>query len=394
MSASKPHPARSWLGGVAVVAGFFLLNHAFVHGLLGYGLSAYYLRVITLVGIAIVLAVGLTLVNGCAGQFSIGHAGFMAIGAYAAGAATHFGGAPFVALLDVLPAWPVHTVRLLAALVVGAAASAVAGWLVGLPTLRLRGDYLAIVTLGFGEIIRVVLLNIEPTGGALGFTNIAQGPDVPGRLPDQRFALFLEDTMFFWVALAAAGTVLVVGRLAYSSFGRSLAAVRENEIAAAAMGIDTTRAKTAAFVISAALTGVAGGLYAHYDNYLNPSSFTFLRSVEIVTMIVLGGLGSLSGAIVGASVLTILPEALRDLTRVLPPSVVETAPFLANLPDYRMVLYALLLVGLMIARPQGLYGRREWPWLARLFETEGKDEGETAAGMKRRRAAADEKPVG
>ncbi len=352
---------------MAGTLGLLLLNRFFVHGLLGYGLSAYYLRVITLVGISIALAASLTLVNGCAGQFSIGHAGFMAIGAYASGAVTHFCGAPFTALLDSLPGWPVHTARLLASLAVGATASAAAGWLVGLPTLRLRGDYLAIVTLGFGEIIRVALLNLEATGGALGFTNIAQGPDTPGQLPDQRFALFLEDTIFFWVALAATGTVLAVGRLAYSSFGRSLAAVRENEIAAAAMGIDTARAKTTAFVASAALTGVAGGLYAHYDNYLNPSSFTFLRSVEIVTMIVLGGLGSVSGAIVGASVLTILPEALRDATRLLPPAVVEAAPFLANLPDYRMALYALLLVGLMIARPQGLYGRREWAWLERLF---------------------------
>jgi ABC-type branched-chain amino acid transport system, permease component len=146
-----------------------------------------------------------------------------------------------------------------------------------------------------------------------------------------------------------------------------LAAIRENEIAAAAMGIDTTQAKTTAFVISAALTGIAGGLYAHYDNYLNPSSFTFLRSVEMVTMIVLGGLGSISGAIVGAATLTILPEALRDLTRILPPAVIEAAPFLANLPDYRMVFYSLLLIGLMILRPQGLFGRREWSWLARYF---------------------------
>ncbi|QUW04743.1 branched-chain amino acid ABC transporter permease [Chloracidobacterium validum] len=348
----------------------------FVHGVGGYGLSAYYLRVITLVGISIVLAVSLTLVNGCAGQFSIGHAGFMALGAYAAGAMTHFFGAPFLALLDGLPAWPVHAGRLVVSLAVGAVVSGIAGWLVGLPTLRLRGDYLAIVTLGFGEIIRVVLLNIEPTGGALGFTNIAQGPDVPGQLPDQRFALFLEDTMFFWVALATIGTITIVGRLAYSSFGRSLAAVRENEIAAAAMGIDATRAKTTAFVISAALTGVAGGLYAHYDNYLNPSSFTFLRSVEIVTMIVLGGLGSISGAMVGAATLTILPEALRDLTRVLPASVVSALPFLANLPDYRMVLYSLLLVGLMIARPQGLFGRREWSWLARCFQDDAEPQGQ------------------
>ncbi|WP_058880901.1 branched-chain amino acid ABC transporter permease [Chloracidobacterium thermophilum] len=358
---------RPWLSAIGLVAGLFLLNQAFVHGVGGYGLLEYYLRVLTLVGISIILAVSLTLVNGCAGQFSIGHAGFMAIGAYAAGAVTHFGGGPFVVLLEGLPGWPVHAVRLLVSLTVGAVASGLAGWLVGLPTLRLRGDYLAIVTLGFGEIIRVVLLNIEPTGGALGFTNIAQGPDVPGQLPDQRFALFLEDTMFFWVSLAAGLTTLAVGRLAYSSFGRSLAALRENEIAAAAMGIDTTRAKTTAFVISAVLTGIAGGLYAHYDNYLNPGSFTFLRSVEMVTMIVLGGLGSISGAIVGAATLTVLPEALRDLTRILPPAVIEMAPFLANLPDYRMVLYSLLLIGLMIVRPQGLFGRREWAWLARLF---------------------------
>jgi ABC-type branched-chain amino acid transport system, permease component len=159
-----PHTSqstRTWLGALGLVAGLFLLNQAFVHGVGGYGLSEYYLRVLTLVGISIVSAVSLTLVNGCAGQFSIGHAGFMAIGAYAAGAVTHFGGEPFIFLLERLPAWPVHAVRLLVSLAVGATASGLAGWLVGLPTLRLRGDYLAIVTLGFGEIIRVVLLTLS-----------------------------------------------------------------------------------------------------------------------------------------------------------------------------------------------------------------------------------------
>ncbi len=334
------------------------VNFVLVNGIGGYGLIEYYVRIVTLVGISIILAVSLNLINGYAGQFSIGHAGFMAIGGYAAAAVTHYLGGPFLGALTSLPAWPVFSIRLLISLAVGAVVAGLAGCLVGIPSLRLKGDYLAIVTLGFGEIIRVVILNIKGFGGALGFTNIAQGPDVDGVVPDQRFAAFLADSIFFWVFLFVAITIVVVRNLATSSFGRSLAAIRENEIAAEAMGIDTTRGKVTAFVISAALTGVAGGLFAHFDNYLNPNSFTFLRSVEIVMMIVLGGLGSIRGAVIGATLLTILPEVLRDVTRILPESVTTQYPALANLPDYRMVIYSLLLIVLMIVRPQGIFGRK------------------------------------
>jgi branched-chain amino acid transport system permease protein len=347
---------------VATVGVLLAVNFVMVNGVGGYGIVEYYVRILTLVGVSMILAVSLDLINGCAGQFSIGHAGFMAVGAYSAAYFTHYFGGALMDAVPGVPLWVASSLRLLLALAVGALTSGLAGLVVGVPSLRLKGDYLAIVTLGFSEIIRIVILNIDAVGGALGFSSIAQGPDVEGKLPDQRFAEFLSRSIFFWVFLFVAVTVVIVGNLANSSFGRALTAIRENEIAAEAMGVNTTRYKVTAFTISAALTGVAGGLFAHYDNYLNPSSFTFIRSVEIVIMIVLGGLGSVSGALLGATILTVLPELLRDLPRLLPETLTASYPALTKLPDYRMVIYSLLLIALMIVRPQGLLGRQEFSW--------------------------------
>jgi branched-chain amino acid transport system permease protein len=219
-------------------------------------------------------------------------------------------------------------------LIAGALAAALAGLVVGIPSLRLKGDYLAIVTLGFGEIIRVVILNIPSVGGATGFTDA------------------IPITNFFWIFAMAIMTIVIVRNIAVSTFGRALTAVRADEIAAEAMGVDTTRYKVLAFVISAALAGVAGGLSGQlFANPLNPQNLNFVKSIEVIVMIVLGGIGSITGAVFGATTLTILPEALRTFDQ--------------QFPGLRMVLYSLLLILLMIFRPQGLFGRRElgWSWL-------------------------------
>ena len=278
-------------------------------------LNPYIVRIMILSGINIILAVSLNLINGFTGQFSLGHAGFMAVGGYVAAAFDVHVGRSLGPGMEV-PAF-------LISLCLGSIAAAAAGLLIGIPTLRLRGDYLAIATLGFGEIIRVLILNIDFLGGARGFSNI------PAR------------TNFFWVYLAAAGCIVFHANLIRSRHGRALLAVRDDEVAAESLGVPTTRYKVTAFVIGAAFAGLAGGLFGHYLMYLHTNSFTFMKSIEVVIMVVLGGMGSITGSIASAIVLTILPEALRQFR------------------EYRMVLYSLLLVILMIARPQGIFGTME-----------------------------------
>ena len=311
------------------------LNQIFEHGFGDFQINPYYARIINLIGINITLAVSLGLINGLAGQFSIGHAGFMAVGGYTATYLTVYYGRQIAALAGgTLADGAGASVVMVLSLVAGAFAAAVAGLVVGIPSLRLKGDYLAIVTLGFGEIIRVVILNIPAVGGATGFTDA------------------IPMTNFFWIFAMAIMTIVIVRNLAISTFGRALAAVRADEIAAEAMGVNTTRCKVLAFVISAALAGVAGGLSGQlFANPLNPQNLNFVKSIEVIVMIVLGGIGSITGAVFGATTLTILPEALRTFDQ--------------QFPGLRMVLYALLLILLMIFRPQGLFGRRElgWGWL-------------------------------
>ena len=316
---------RGFLLSVAVVAVLFTLNAAFT-GALGPSLaiSPYILQVICLAGINIILAVSLNLINGFTGQFSIGHAGFMAIGAYASAFVTVTFGDRVRAALSFLPMEARNDVLLVLALAVGAVLAAIAGFLVGVPSLRLRGDYLAIVTLGFGEIIRVFILNIDAVGGARGFSGIPKLAN------------------FFWIYLFAALTILIVYRVVRSSFGRTLVAIREDEIAAEAMGVDTTRSKVISFVVSSAMAGVGGGLFGHYLMYLHTNSFTFIKSIEIIIMIVIGGLGSITGSVLGAVLYITLTEGLREFAQ------------------YRMVLFSLLLVIIMIVRPQGILGHREF----------------------------------
>jgi branched-chain amino acid transport system permease protein len=307
---------------------------------------AYYTRILVLIGINITLAVSLNIINGHAGQFSLGHAGFMAVGGYFSAFLTYF---YFSKLVDRYPS--AQSALLVVALLAGGALAAVAGYVVGLPSLRLRGDYLAIVTLGFGEIIRVLILNIEKIGGARGFTGIPHWSN------------------FFWVYFFAGITILVSLRLVRSAVGRAFLAVREDQIAAEAMGINTTKYKVKAFVIGSFWAGVAGGLYAHYLMYLNPSMFTFIRSFEIVVMVVLGGLGSISGSIIAAVILTILPEGLRIVKEVLHSD-----------KDPRMIIYSITLIVLMLTRPQGIFGRRElWQVLPRRKDAVPKKERDDAA---------------
>lgn len=276
--------------------------------------NAYHLRILINCGIAVILALSLNLVNGCAGQFSLGHAGFMGVGAYVS-----------ATLTTVIP-YAEHfqtPIGVGFAIVLGGMAAAAAGYLVGLPSLRLRGDYLAIVTLGFGEIIRIVFLNIDAVGGARGL------PGIP-RLSD-----------FFWVYVWVMITFVALYRLIHSSTGRAILALRDDELAAEAMGVRVAHYKVVAFVISAFFAGIAGGLFAHYQAFIDPNSFNFARSVEIVIMVVIGGMGSLTGAVLGAFLVTLLPEGLRIFQQ------------------YRMVIFPLILILVMLLRPMGIMGHRE-----------------------------------
>lgn len=280
-------------------------------------LNPYFLDVALGAGINIILASSLNLINGFTGQFSLGHAGFMSVGAYLSAWLTT------VAAPRLLPLLAGQAALLFgASLLAGGLLAAVAGLAVGAPSLRLKGDYLAIVTLGFGEIIKVALQNLEVVGGARGLYAIP------------------PYTTVFWTFGAGAFTVYIVWSLVNSTYGRGFVAVADDEIAAGAMGLDATRYKITAFVVGAFFAGVAGGLFAHLKGYINPTSFGFDRSIEIVVMVILGGMGRHTGVILAAILLTVLTEALRQFG------------------DYRMIVYSALLVALMLARPQGLFF---WP---------------------------------
>ncbi len=295
--------AKRWLLAAVIVA--------FAVSAFSARFNGYYLGLVIDVGINIILAVSLNLINGYTGQFSLGHAGFMAVGAYSAAKLT----------LETSGLVPPAAAPLLfaAALLVGGLMAALTGLAVGVPSLRLRGDYLAIVTLGFGEIIRVVFQNMEAVGAASGLKGI------PGF------------TSLGWAWALAAVTVFVVACLVNSTYGRGFIAVHDDEVAAGAMGVNPTRYKVTAFVIGAFFAGVAGGLYAHHKSFLSPTGFDFMKSIDIVVMVILGGMGRTAGVIVAAILLTLLPEFLRGFAA------------------YRMIIYSLLIIGLMLARPQGLF---------------------------------------
>ena len=283
---------------------FAIILFAVLQGLIeGRVLSSFWQLNLLIIGINVILAASLNLINGYTGQFSLGHAGFMAVGAYVGVVLTTNFHLPFAA-----------------ALLAGGIAAGLLGALIGLPTLRLRGDYLAIATLGLGEIVRIIIINVPYIGGAAGFKGI---PHL---------------TNFTWVFFLMLATLYIIKNFVNSRHGRACLAIRENEIAAESMGINTTKYKVLAFTIGAFFAGVAGCLFGHNMYILSPASFTFMQSFNVLIMVVMGGLGSMTGSIAGALVVTFLSAAL------------------ASFPNARMIIYALALILLMFYRPQGLFG--------------------------------------
>jgi branched-chain amino acid transport system permease protein len=269
-------------------------------------IDPYTMQILVNIGIGIILALGLNIIVGLTGQLSLGHAAFMSVGAFSG------------ALLTIKTGMPFYVTILLSGIITAAVAAAI-GW----PILRLTGDYLAICTLGFAEIVKVVFLNLEITNKALGLT-----------VPTPKAALPMPLTVLIVVCL----TIIASAFIQNSRFGRALKAIRDDEIAAESMGINIARYKVQSFAVSAFMAGTGGCLYAHFLGYINPSDFGFLKSIDMLSMIVLGGLGSIPGAFFGASLLSAAPEFLRFMSQ------------------YRMLVYGALLVFLMVFRPNGLLG--------------------------------------
>lgn len=299
-------------------------------------ISKYVTGILTLVCINIVLAVSLNVTTGCLGQIALGHAGFMSVGAYTAALFTK---------TQLVPGVPGYLVGL----ILGGLVAAIIGIIIGIPALRLRGDYLAIITLAFGEIIRVIIENLSFTGGAQGLRGIDKSL-----------------SNFYIVFIIMVICVALMYTLMRSRHGRAILAIREDDIASEASGIHNTYYRTLAFTVSAFFAGIAGGMYAHYIGILGAKTFAFSKSVDILVMVVLGGLGSFTGSVISASLLTILPEVLREFA------------------DYRMLVYALALVLMMIFRPKGLLGTKEISFshlpssLRDIFGIKKKDKGGTA----------------
>lgn len=298
--------------------GLILAIYAVISVLIGTGiLNMYYVQVLQQIGINIILAVGLNLIVGFSGQFSLGHAGFMAIGAYST-----------AILGSKMPSYPGFVVTILVGMLLAGAVAL----LVGIPTLRLKGDYLAIATLGVAEIIRILIINGGTlTNGAAGIANIP------------------PFTTWTWVFVLAVLTIVLVMNYLRSPMGRATIAVREDEIAAESMGVNTTKVKVSAFVIGAMTAAVAGSLQAGYIGTVVPKDFAFMTSVNVLIIIVLGGLGSMTGAVIAAVLLGIINVLLQSVS------------------DIRMIIYALALVLLMIFRPGGLLGTKELT-LSTLFQ--------------------------
>jgi branched-chain amino acid transport system permease protein len=272
-------------------------------------INSYLQTTLATICINIILAVSLNLITGFTGQFSLGHAGFMSIGAYVCAIITLKNSTIPGFILGVLA---------------GAFTAALIGCLVGLPTLRLRGDYLAIATLGMAEIIRIVFLNMDSiTNGAAGLQDIPQFTNWP------------------WLFFYTAGTILIISNFIKSSHGRACISIREDEIASEAMGINSTKYKVTAFTIGAFFAGIAGALYASTFNFIDPKIFGFSKSIDILVIVVLGGLGSISGSIIAAILLAVITTYLQAFANI------------------QMILYSLLLIIIMIFRPQGLMGSKE-----------------------------------
>ncbi|HZK01955.1 MAG TPA: branched-chain amino acid ABC transporter permease [Anaerovoracaceae bacterium] len=293
---------------IIITIGLVLIYFAVHFLILAKIINPFYEITLALICINIILAVSLNLVTGFTGQFSLGHAGFMAIGAY------------FGAIINMhMNSMAGFFIGILA----GSLAAAAVGILIGIPTLRLKGDYLAIATLGMAEIIRVIFLNLEITNGAAGLNGIPRYTD------------------WTWLFLFTVAAVVLINNFLRSSLGRACISIREDEIAAESMGINTTKYKVMAFAVGAFFAGIAGSLYASYFYFIKPGLFGFLKSIDILVIVVLGGMGSITGSIIAAILLAILTTFLQAFTEV------------------RMILYAALLVIIMIFRPKGIMGTNE-----------------------------------
>ena len=317
----KRYFSKTNLCWIALSAIAFILVSVLINiGLLG----SYYQITLYNICINIILAVSLNLIIGICGQFSLGHAGFMCIGAYSA-----------AILVKSMPNMGGFAIGIMIGLVI----SAIAALIVSIPTLRLRGDYLAIATLGFSEIIRIIVLNMEITNGAAGITGIPQLTSWP--------------LLFIVMVLS----IIIVTNFGRSRQGRACISIREDEIASEAMGVNTTQYKTMAFVIGAMLASVAGALYACNFFVIQPDLFNFNKSIDILVMVVFGGMGSITGSLIAAIFIGILNTVLQSFSSI------------------RMIIYGLALVGIMIFRPGGLLGTKEFTFSA-LFKRRKKKGGE------------------
>jgi branched-chain amino acid transport system permease protein len=296
--------------------------------------NAYVQLVIMYVGINIILSTSLNLINGYMGEFSVGHAGFMAVGAYVTSIlnvwlftdSSVFG----PGLLNGSSALYLFPVTLL----IGGVSAALVGLLVAIPSFRTRGDYLAIITLAVNYIIKSSIENIQPIGGARGFMGMRNVVNSMNEVVDAPWILI-------WILVFVGFTVWVLHRLVTSTYGKGIVAIRDDEIASEIMSVDTRHMKVVAFMLSSGLAGVAGGLFAHVLGYINPGTFTIMKSTEILVMVYLGGMGSLSGSILSAIGFTVILELFRPLQMA------------------KWVVIPLLLILLMLFRPEGIMGHRE-----------------------------------
>lgn len=298
-----------------------IIIYALVQVLLFTGIiSSFYEITIATICINTILAVSLNLVTGFTGQFSLGHAGFMSIGAYAG------------ALINMRMN---STLGFLIGVLAGAVLALIVGVLIGIPTLRLKGDYLAIATLGMAEIIRVIFLNMDDiTNGAAGLNGIPRY------------------TNWMWLFIFTVLTLVIINNFVKSSQGRACISIREDEIAAESMGINTTKYKVMAFATGAFFAGIGGALYSSYFYFISPSIFSFQKSIDILVIVVFGGMGSITGSVIAAILLAIITTLLQSYS------------------ELRMIIYALLLISIMIFRPQGLMGTKE---LTEIFKLKKKN---------------------
>lgn len=324
MKMPKEKKRSSLINLIGVLVLFAVLVLACESGLAG----SYVQGILMTAGISIIMATSLNIATGFLGQLALGHAGFMCIGAYTAALITKAMAQANILVGAGLP----NFFRFMIAILAGGCLAALFGVLVGIPALRLRGDYLAIITLGFGEIIRVVIQNL-PFCGAQG---LSQGKAGQALVGINRIA------NLYWVFWIVVITVTLLFCFVRSRYGRAIMAIREDDIASGAAGIHNTYYKVLAFALSAFFAGIAGGIYAHYLGTLDAGSFTFVKSTDYVIMVVFGGMGSLTGSVFAAAVLSVLPELLRVFS------------------DYRMLAYSVALVLIMIFKPTGLFGNYEF----------------------------------